>query len=145
MTDSTPRGIRNCNPGNIRKSPTAWLGEDPNGEDPDFVTFKSPLYGIRALAKILWSYQDVHGINTVSGFINRWAPPGENDTTAYVQNVCAACEVSPDTTIDLKSSVFYNLVIAIITQENGEQPYAIDLIAQAISMVRPNNVAAAPT
>ena len=38
---NTPRGISNCNPGNIRLSSTVWRGQSDEQPDPDFVTFKA--------------------------------------------------------------------------------------------------------
>jgi len=104
--------------------------------DPDFVVFNGALYGLRALALILWHYQTLHGLKTLKGMIERFAPPEENDTTTYVENACKVCDVQPDNLFDLDTSNFYNLMVAIIHQENGEQPYSSDLISQAIQMAR---------
>jgi hypothetical protein len=138
---TSPRGIRNNNPGNIRKSSVLWMGQALPGSaldatDPDFIVFNDALYGLRALALVLWHYQTIHGIKTLKGFIERWAPPEENDTTAYVENACTVCDVQPDNIFDLDTSNFYNLVVAIIRQENGEQPYSSNLISRAIQMAR---------
>ena len=47
----TARGIRNNNPGNIRKSAIQWRGETPAAlkQDPDFEEFIAPEWGIRAM------------------------------------------------------------------------------------------------
>ena len=45
----TPRGIRNNNPLNIRRSPgQTWQGECPVQTDKAFVQFRSMKWGIRA-------------------------------------------------------------------------------------------------
>lgn len=119
----TPRGVRNNNPGNIRKSATAWQGK-VNGTDPDFETFDSAANGIRALAKVLISYQDKHAIHTIRSAINRWAPPSENDTAAYALAVAAAVGVDLDDPLDFhREAILLPLVMAIIKHENGVQPY----------------------
>src|SRR4051812_38910947 len=96
MAKKLTRGIINANPGNIDrgKPPTAWLGlATPAEMTPEqkaekrFAVFRSPEYGIRALAKLLQTYQSKHGLRTVRGIINRWAPPVENNTGAYVNAV----------------------------------------------------------
>ena len=58
MNQQLPRGIRNNNPGNIRHGAN-WLGLNPNGRNIDsaFCVFTAPVYGIRALAKVLVNYK----------------------------------------------------------------------------------------
>ena len=131
-----PRGVTNGNPGNIRKSSIEWNGQDDKGVDPAFVTFRAPVFGIRALAKILLNYQAKYNLNTVREIILRWAPPNENNTDAYVKAVCDGCNVGPDDPIDLKDSpaLLLLMIEAIIEHENGEQPYSVQLINQAINL-----------
>lgn len=122
----TPRGILNNNPGNIDRTGDKWQGmaADQSGDDR-FVVFVAPHWGIRALVKVLLSYQRKHGLKTIRGIINRWAPPVENDTGAYVGQVSKACGVGPDETIDIANkAVLRVLVISIIQHENGQQPYS---------------------
>ncbi len=129
---TTPRGIRNNNPGNIVKSGIAWQGKIV-GPDERFETFATPFYGIRALASLLITYDEKHGLNTVRGIINRWAPPIENNTSAYVSVVAAALGVHPDTIIYVRNlDTMRRLVVAIIQHENGQQPYPSGLIGAAI-------------
>lgn len=127
-----PRGIRNNNPGNIRKDGTDWLGLDPNGADPDFCVFTKPEYGIRAIARILLNYQR-EGITSIQEAIDKWAPPTENDTDAYVKAVCAQCNVAGDKVVDFRS-IMPQLVAAIIQHENGQQPYTPGLITYGVSL-----------
>jgi len=125
----TPRGIRNNNPGNIRYDRTLWVGQTGQ-DDGGFITFDTPEHGIRALAKVLISYQTKHGLTTIGQMINRWAPPVENDTDAYVVAVCKACSASPNNPYTLTPSRLATLAKAIIHQENGEQPYS-DAVIEA--------------
>lgn len=131
---SGPRGIRNHNPGNIRDTGDPWVGV--TGSDGAFEVFSAPVYGLRALAKILLGYQSRYGLSTVAQLINRWAPPVENDTGAYVDAVARELGVSASTGVDLRASPAFlaNLVAAIVRHENGQQPYAADLIARAVAM-----------
>ena len=133
MNTTEPRGIRNNNPGNIRLSAaTAWEGQTFHQPDPEFVTFSSPEYGIRAIAKILLTYQR-EGFKTLGQIIHRWAPPSENDTDAYIQAVCNKCGVGEDMQVDVKA-ILPDLIKAIIKHENGEQPYSDAQINAGISM-----------
>jgi len=129
---SDPRGVRNNNPGNIRKSGTVWMGMSATQTDPSFVQFVAPEYGIRAIAKIMKSYRAL-GLNTVREVIRRWAPPSENNTDAYVAAVCAECSVKPDDTIDLET-IMPLLVKAIIYHENGCCPYTDQQINSGIAL-----------
>ena len=70
-----PRGIRNHNPGNLRKSNDPWQGLAPDQTDPDFLQFESSKWGIRALARTLIAYQDKIGLRSIKSIIYRWAPP----------------------------------------------------------------------
>lgn len=127
------RGIRNNNPGNIRHGGSAWQGMSAEQTDASFVQFDSPVYGIRALAKLLKNYQSRYGLYTVREIINRWAPPTENITSAYVEHVARVAGVSPDEQIDINEKMV-PVVTAIIKHENGENPYDADTIAEGISL-----------
>lgn len=119
-----PRGIRNNNPGNIRRSAIPWEGK-VEGQDAAFETFATPEHGIRALEKNLTTYQTKHGLNTPREIINRWAPPTENDTGSYVNVVAQALGVGPDDPINVQDpAVMQRLRDAIIKHENGQNPYA---------------------
>ena len=131
----TPRGIRNNNPGNIRYDGTRWQGLAEPPTDGAFCRFVDAEHGIRAVARILTVYYERHGLATVRGIVNRWAPPTENDTDAYVAHVAKRIGVGPDDVIDPReSSVIRVLVAAIILHENGVQPYDDDVIRSGIAM-----------
>ena len=123
---SLPRGIRNNNPGNIRHSLAAWLGKATEQKDKSFVSFKTPEYGIRAMARILINYQKRYKLKTIEKMISRWAPPNENNTAAYVMVVSRSIGVTKDTDINLTTDRqrFTRLLKAIIQHENGNpKPY----------------------
>lgn len=88
------RGLRNNNPGNIRLSrTTVWQGEVRPSRDKAFCQFRTMAYGYRALVKLLQNYRRNNGCRTISDFINRWAPPVENNTSAYISRVCREMQV----------------------------------------------------
>ena len=121
---SPPRGIRDHNPGNLRRSSDPWQGLAAAQTDSEFFRFASAKWGIRALARTLISYQDRVGLKTIKQMIGRWAPPNENDTGAYVRVVAASVGVGPDDEIDVHDyAVLHPLTVAIIRHENGRQPY----------------------
>jgi hypothetical protein len=121
---SAPRGIRNNNPGNIRRSGDPWQGLAKDQNDDAFFQFAEPKWGIRALARVLISYQDKHGLRTVRAIISRWAPPVENKTSSYIDHVAHRLGVGADDPLDIHDyRVLRGLVEAIIAHENGQQPY----------------------
>ena len=120
------RGIRNNNPGNIRHG-IDWDGLDKDqSKDEEFSQFSTPEYGIRAMFKILKTYNDKYNLNTIEGIINRWAPPIENDTEAYIDFVSS--KVGKNGSEVLNEKDYISLVQAIIHMENGDQPYPFLLI-----------------
>jgi len=127
------RGIRNNNPGNIRQGTSRWQGMSATQPDSEYVTFDSPIYGIRAMAKLLTNYQTRYGLKTIREIITRWAPPVENITESYIANVSRIVGASPDQEIDVAGSMV-PLVKAIITHENGQQPYTDEQINQGIAL-----------
>ena len=123
-TKRDPRGIRNNNPGNIRRNGDPWQGLAERQGDVEFFTFKTSIYGIRALARVLITYQDKYDLRSVRQIIERWAPPSENNTDAYVRAVAADAELDADQTLDIhRFDHLLPLTKAIIRHENGQQPY----------------------
>ena len=123
-SERTPRGIRNNNPGNLRRNGDPWQGLAERQGDVEFFTFKSAIYGIRALARTLIAYQDKHGLRTIRQIISRWAPPNENNTNAYIRAVAADTKQDADQILDMhRFDHLLSLTKAIIRHENGQQPY----------------------
>ena len=113
------RGVRNANPGNIRKSKDQWEGAI--GDDGAFVIFDSPESGVRALAKNLQSYGR-QGYDSIEKIINRWAPPSENDTKSYIDSVVAATGIPATQSLDLSNpDTLSSLAQAISFHETGSR------------------------
>ena len=128
-----PRGVRNNNPGNIRRTDTRWQGERLVVTDSAFEEFETPEDGIRALALILRNYQRKHGLKCVAQIIARWAPPCENDTGSYAGHVAGVLGVSMTAPIDTSHpGTLATLVRAIIRHENGVQPYSDEEIEEGV-------------
>jgi len=127
------RGEKNCNPGNIRHVPSVtWVGQAPQQTDEAFVQFSDPVYGIRAIVRIMRAYKR-QGLETLGEAIDRWAPPNENNSRAYVNDVCASCGKQSDQPVDF-DEIMPELVKAIIRHENGEVIYTDDQIAKGIAL-----------
>lgn len=132
------RGVRNNNPGNIRRNPAnKWQGRVPleRNTDPDFEQFISPEYGIRALAVLLITYYDKYGCDTIRSIIERWAPPSENDTDAYISAVARMMRVLPKTRLNLHDyDVLRRLVEAIIAHENAGYRYPSHVVDKGLEL-----------
>lgn len=135
-TKRIPRGIRNNNPGNIRWGEN-WKGLAPDGKsnDKSFCVFEEPKWGIRALCKVLITYNRRYGLDTVQEIICRFAPENENDTKAYMNHVAKLLGVRPDEQIKVcNERVMFTLITSIIQHENGVQPYSEEVIKGAMLM-----------
>lgn len=106
---SLPRGVRSNNPLNLK---------DTGGR---FRTFASPDEGMAAADANLSAYGSKHGINTVAGVVNRWAPPSDgNDPAAYAAHVAQRTGFKPDQRIDLADpNTRQQLLSAMSEYENG--------------------------
>ncbi|MBO4673899.1 MAG: hypothetical protein J5616_06090 [Bacteroidaceae bacterium] len=120
-----PRGLRNRNPLNIRKSDQLWAGQ--TGNDGKFCIFLSNEYGYRAAFRILKTYNTKYHIYSVREIISRWAPPNDgNNTRGYIQRVCALSGLRETDLIVVQPSDGdpYNVVMlvwAMAIVENGER------------------------
>lgn len=123
------RGLRNRNPGNIRRSGVRYKGEVRPSTDPEFKQFGSMALGYRALFVLLDTYRIRYGLDTVRTMIARWAPPSENDTEAYVRSVCRLTGLPPDRPLDTRDrATMLPLAGAISRVENG-----VDAIGQEVA------------
>jgi len=133
---STPRGVRNNNPGNIDyNKANKWQGQLPPNPalETRFARFDKPENGIRALTKLLLAYQSKHGLKTVKSIINRWAPSVENDTDAYVRAVELNTGTNPGAEINLRDpAVMKGFVRAIIRHENAGFEYPKHIIDEGV-------------
>lgn len=126
-----PRGIRNNNPGNIRRTSEQWQGMAPEQTDPEFVQFITPEDGFRAWAIILRNYRIRYGAQTLQQIITRWAPPSENDTQAYINSVSSRSGIAPDAVVH--ESEYPQLLEAMTKHENGVQPYTLLQISEGVA------------
>ena len=122
------RGIRNNNPLNIRHSSDRWKGARKEQTDKSFVQFETMAYGYRAAWKTLESYwKHFHSTGqpfNVTTILNRWAPPTENDTQAYIRTVLKLTgmggkENLPQPSRKVETEKLVKLLAAMTTMECG--------------------------
>ena len=114
------RGLRNNNPGNIRRSRVRYKGEVCPSRDPDFKEFSTMAYGYRAVFVLLDTYRSRYGLTTIRQMLNRYAPPTENFTEGNVRFVADYSGVMPDEIIDTRSEKDMIPIVAAMSKiENG--------------------------
>ena len=111
-----PRGYRNNNPLNIRKTDTRWQGQI-DGDDKAFCTFDSLVYGWRAALIILMRTYRKRGWKTIAEIVAHWAPNNENDTAAYIRNVVKFTGIPQDQKLQMAD--YKPLAKAMARFENG--------------------------
>ena len=118
-----PRGIRNNNPLNIRRSKEKWKGMAEAQTDGAFVQFKTLEYGWRAAFYLLTrTYYHKYRLYTIRSIISKWAPPIENKTDAYIANVSRLTGIAPNEPIGIPSDQPARWIAigrAMAIQENG--------------------------
>lgn len=124
------RGLRNLNPGNIRRSNTRYKGEKADSTDAAFKQFESLEWGYRAIFMLLHTYR-VRGYgDTIATMIARYAPPTENNTEAYISRVCRSTGIDRDTPLNtLSAEQMIPIVCAISAVENGVEA-DVDIVTE---------------
>lgn len=116
-----PRGLRNNNPGNIRRNSDVFQGEKTSS-DKEFKQFKSMAYGYRAVFKILSNYYRNYKLDTIRKMIGRWAPPKENHTEKYVKAVSDYVGIQADDPININDrEQMIRIVAGMNKVENGRE------------------------
>ena len=120
---TTPRGIRNNNPLNIRKSKDKWKGLRAQQQDAAFCQFENMEWGWRAAFWLLTrTYYHTYRLFTIRTIIQKWAPPHENNTASYIANVSKMTGIGADDPIGIPSDQparWMMLGAAMAIQENG--------------------------
>lgn len=115
---SSPLGMSLNNPGNLRDVGIKWQGMVRSGDG--FCCFDTLANGLRAMAIDLCNAQKIHERFTIRSIITAFAPPSENNTDAYIRNVCADTQCGPDETFHLeRRDRLFALMQAVIRQEQG--------------------------
>ena len=127
-----PRGIRNNNPLNIRRSGDKWQGLKTLQEDKEFFQFETIEWGWRAAFVILCkTYYGKYKLRTIRDIVSRWAPPKENNTPAYIRHVSDYTGIGPDRDLGDPQTHPTNWLLigyAMAVMENGKTLPPIPMI-----------------
>lgn len=120
---SLPLGLRNNNPGNLRplSGGAKWMGEIEPDLVRNFSRFQDIAYGMRAMITDIVGDIVRDGANTLRKLITAYAPPGENNTAAYIQAVAAKTGLNPDQVIEVNEPTIRKIILAKIAVEIGPQ------------------------
>ena len=120
-----PLTLRYNNPGAVEFKP--WMSQygarlGPNGR---YAQFDSPDQGYQVMGRVLDTYRDKHGLNTVSGIINRWAPANvdNNSTSSYAASVAKSLGIDPNAPLTPEQRP--SLMRAMASYEAGRAPAAL--------------------
>jgi len=139
MDSKQTRGFLNCNPGNMDRGEPPWNGEirdlmrcanDVQRSELThgrFCVFVDAPHGIRAIVRNLWAYHERLGCRTIRDYINRWAPPNENNTAGYIARVAASVGGDPDAQVDIhEPRILRAIVEGIISVDAASKTYNND-------------------
>lgn len=116
------RGLRNKNPGNLRDADNK-TGLQGNGNDT-MAMFASDRDGLAAMSRQLMLDAE-RGLNTIDGYIRKYAPSSENNTAEYIKRVSKQTGYDPYENLDMHNpDVLAKLMNAMISVENGAQPFS---------------------
>lgn len=127
----SPTGLRNNNPFNIEfRTSIQWRGQV--GTDGRFVIFDSPLNGLRAGMINIHTQITANGFNTIRKLIQRLSPSIENPTENFITFVSEQTGIAAEQPIQYDRDIL-PLSKAIVTFENGENPFSDSLYEQALA------------
>lgn len=119
-----PLGLRLNNPGNLRSAP----GVPTIG---GFASFANPMAGLQAMAAQIQRY-GASGINTVGGIVSKYAPPSENNTASYINDVVKRTGFGAGQALNLNDpNVMAPLLSAMVRHEQGHDPFNASQYRQA--------------
>jgi len=113
-------GIVGSNPIN---NPGGMRG--PGGKG--FLQFSSPEAGLKAAYENLRYYEDKEGRKTIDSIIGRWAPPNENNTSAYQAHVKEWSGLG-DKNVSMRNADDAARVLSSITRQEGMKFYTPEQI-----------------
>lgn len=115
---STPRGIRNNNPGNEKRGASNWQGKVPFSQstDPIFEQFYTYAQGVRVMIYELKNNYINDGFNTIDKILRRYDPPGN---TGYINYVSQQTGFGVHTVLTADKPTLKKLVQAMSRFENG--------------------------
>jgi hypothetical protein len=98
-----------------------WQGEIEPDTVNNFSRFQDVGYGIRAMITDITGDIVNDGKNTLRKLVTAYAPPGENNTNAYIATVANLTGLQPDQVIPVSEYWIRKIITAKIAVELGQQ------------------------
>ncbi|MBJ9257303.1 hypothetical protein I5495_08155 [Citrobacter amalonaticus] len=111
--NGSTRADRNFNPLNLRTKGNA--GRDSGG----FAKYTDEESGWGAARRQLSLYYTRDKLDTISGIINKWAPPSENDTKSYIAQVSKAMGIGENDKLDLSDPTVMAKLSSYMARHEG--------------------------
>lgn len=128
--DPNSRGLRNKNPGNLRDANNKIGLQGPEGDT--MAVFASERDGLAAMSRQLMLDAE-HGLNTIDGYIRKYAPANENKTQEYIDMVSKQTGFGANESLNMHDpAVLSKLMNAMIKVENGAQPFSYEQVMEGI-------------
>ncbi len=144
MSEALHVGERNFNPFNMEGFKdeegewkwTDWQGLAEEQTDMPYLQFVDIEHGLRAGYKNLHNQWRMHHLNTVATIIEKYAPPVENNTQAYINAVCVSMRVHPSAVLNMDdNNILFWFGKAIIEHEEGRCLYTDEQLHAAVEEV----------
>jgi hypothetical protein len=126
------RAERNNNPGNLEFR--GQSGATPEQGEGRFARFDSAEAGVAALTRQLQLYGS-RGVDTIEKIITKYAPPSENNTTAYINAIVNKLRVPAAEKLDLNDpEILSGLIQGISRHEAGRSFLSDEQVMTGINM-----------
>jgi len=90
--------------------------------------------GVRAVGKLLQTYQSRYNLNTIEQMISRYAPPSENPTDEYIKFVAQKTGIAADKEIStLRKATLNTLVLAIVRFEGAKPTVTASAVLRGVA------------
>jgi hypothetical protein len=124
---SDPPGVRNNNPLNL-----SYRGQEGTiASDGRFGIYGTPEAGVAAAERQLLKYQ-AGGTDTLTKVIDKWAPPGDNDTAGYIAEVSKRTGIDPNQRLDFHDEKTASAIIAAMARRETGRDYDREVIQRGV-------------
>ena len=127
-TNGVARSLRDNNPLNLSYVP----GQSGLvGRDGQFGRYGTMADGVSAAVNQIMIDRS-RGDNTIRKLVTSWAPPGSNDTAAYIRNVSKWTGYAPDQPLNLSNPRVMSAVVSAMARQEGSGRLAPSDLASGI-------------